>query len=157
MSGLKTSISQGSCLALMLIAIAACNREARAPVAESQAATPVTAANQPTTVKGCLRAGDAADTFVLTGERAARGQQTATYQLNPQQGVALADHVGQQVEVSGVIVAQQEVTAQTSAQPAGKATGTSGTPSVSTATELDLKQLNVHQIRKLDDSCPDEN
>jgi hypothetical protein len=134
----------------------ACNREQRAPVAESQAATPVQATNQPTTVKGCLRAGEAADTYVLTGERTAKGEQTATYELSAAPGVTLAAHVGRQVEVSGVIVAQQEVTTRTTAQPAEKAAGTSATPSVSTSTELQLRKLTVHQVRQIDDSCPDE-
>ena len=139
---------------LVTVALGACNREPQVPVAES-AATQAQSMNQPTTVKGCLRAGEAADTFVLTAEKAATGDQTATYQLQPSEGVALAEHVGRQVEVSGTVVAQQELTTQSSTQPADKSRGTSGTPAVSTTTELEIKKLNVGQVRRIDGSCPD--
>jgi hypothetical protein len=68
----------------------------------------------------------------------------------------LAEHVGKRVEVSGVLRAQQEVTARSSTEPAGKSTGTAGTPSVSTATELDIKQLHVDKVRAVDGDCPAE-
>ena len=45
---------------------AGCSREKTAPVAETQTQTPVRTDNQPVTVSGCLRAGEAAETFVLT-------------------------------------------------------------------------------------------
>jgi hypothetical protein len=108
------------------------------------------------TVKGCLRAGDASDTFVLTAAKTATGDQTATYQLQAMQGVSLAEHVGRQVEVSGVMVAQQEIASRSTTQPANKAAGTSGTPTVSTSTELDIKKLNVQEVRRIEGSCPDE-
>ena len=153
----QKSFLGGWCAALILAAAAsACNRGQQVPAAESQTATPVQATNQPTTVKGCLRAGDASDTFVLTTARSATGDPTATYQLRAPEGVSLSDHLGKQVEVSGVIVAQQEVASRSTSQPAGKATGTSGTPTVSTSTKLDVKQLNVQEIRRVSDSCPDE-
>jgi hypothetical protein len=141
----------------MLIAVAAltaCNRKEPQPAAETQTATPVQTANTPTTVTGCLRAGDASDTFVLTAARAATGEQTATYQLYPEQGVQLADHIGHQVVVTGVLRAQQEVQSRSTTEPAGKPTGTGGTPTVSTATALDIKQLNVQQVRPTAEKCP---
>ena len=141
------------CAAIIaIVAISGCNRKQRAPAAQSQAATGVQETNQPTTVKGCLRAGEAPDTYVLTGERTAPANQTATYQLQPAEGVALAEHIGKEVEVEGVIVAQQEITTQSSPQRA-KPTGTGGTPTVSSTTELDIKKLTVRSVRPIDDHC----
>ena len=155
MTGLKNVRGRGWCAVLVIVAAAAaCNRSERVPAAESQTATPVQTANQPTTVTGCLRAGEASDTYVLTTAKSATGEQTATYHLQPADGVSLAEHVGRQVEVSGVINAQQEVTTRSTTQPAGKATGTTGTPTVSTSTELDIKRLNVQQVRRIEGSCP---
>ena len=142
----------------MLIALGAataCNRKP-APASETQTATPVQTANAPTTVTGCLRAGDASDTFVLTAARAETGEQTATYQLHPDAGVKLADHVGHQIAVTGVLRAQQEVQTRSTTEPAGKPTGTGGTPTVSTATELAIKQLNVQQVRPTGEKCSDD-
>jgi hypothetical protein len=143
----------------MLIALGAataCNRKEAAPAAETQTATPVQTANAPTTVTGCLRAGDASDTFVLTAAQSETGEQTATYQLYPDAGVKLADHVGHEIAVTGVLRAQQEVQTRSTTEPAGKPTGTGGTPAVSTATELAIKQLNVQQVRPTGEKCPDE-
>jgi hypothetical protein len=137
-------------------AVGGCNRTQPAPAAETQTATPVQSANAPTTVTGCLRAGDGSETFVLTAARAATGEQTATYQLYPDQGVQLRDHIGHQVAVTGVLRAQQEMRSRSTTEPAGKPTGTGGTPTVSTATELDFKQLNVQQVRPTGEKCPDE-
>jgi hypothetical protein len=142
----------------MLIVVAAaggCNRRDRAPAAQRQTATPVQTTDSPTTVTGCLRAGDASDTFVLTTARTTDGQ-TATYQLHPVPGIRLAEHVGRQVEVSGALRAQQEVSTSSSSQPSGKPTGTAGTPKVSTATELDIKQMEVQQVRPVAEQCPEE-
>lgn len=141
-------------LAIALAAAGACNRSGQVPPAETQTATPLQTANTPTTVTGCLRAGDASNTFVLTAAQAATGQPTATYQLHPIEGVMLADHVGKQVEVSGVLRAQQEVTARSTTEAANKTAGTAGTPTVSTATELEIKQLNVQKVRPVDGECP---
>ena len=142
----------------MLIALSAataCNRKAP-PATETQTATPVQTANAPTTVTGCLRAGDASDTFVLTAARSETGEQTATYQLYPDAAVKLADHLGHQIAVTGVLRAQQEVQTRSTTEAAGKPTGTGGTPRVSTATELEIKQLNVQQVRPTGEKCPDE-
>jgi hypothetical protein len=90
---------------------------------------------------------------VLTAGRTSTGEQTATYQLHPTDGVILAEHVGKQVEVSGVLRAQQEVKTRSSTEPADKATGTAGTPTVSTTTELEVKQLNVQKVRPVEGNC----
>ncbi len=143
----------------MLISVAsltACNRKEPAPATETQTATPVQSANSPTTVTGCLRAGDASNTFVLTAARSATGEQTATYQLYPVDGVQLAEHIGHQVAVTGVLRAQQEIQSRSTTDPAGKPTGTAGTPTVSTATALDIKQMNVQQVRATEGECAEK-
>ena len=143
------------CVMLIIIAAAsACQRQDRTPSAQSQAASPMQTTSSPTTVTGCLRAGDASDTFVLTTARSTDGQ-TATYQLHPIPGIQLAEHVGRQVEVNGVLRAQQEVSTSSSTQPAGKPTGTAGTPEVSTSTELAVRQLEVQQVRPVGEHCPE--
>lgn len=157
MAELKNTRSKWCCGMLIAVAAAtACNRKEPAPAAETQTATPVQTANAPTTVTGCLRTGDASDTFVLTAARSTSGEQTATYQLHPADGVKLAEHVGQQVAVTGILRAQQEVQSRSTSQPAGKATGTAGTPTVSTSTELEIKQLNVQQVKPVGEKCPDD-
>jgi len=55
-----------------------------------------------------------------------------------------------------VLRAQQEVQSRSTTEPAGKPTGTGGTPTVSTATALDIKRLDVQQIRPTGEKCPDE-
>ena len=147
------------CLTLgALLTVTGCNRAKSMPAGESQAATPVQTTNTPTSVKGCLRAGDAAGTYVLTADRTTTGEQTATYQLQAAANVPLADHVGKQVEVSGVITTQQEVTTRTTPQAAKPAetAATTGRPTVSTATELDVRRMEVHQVRHLSANCVEE-
>ena len=151
--------SRWMCLALgALLTVIGCNRGKTVPAAESQTATPVQSTNSPMTVQGCLRAGDAAGTYVLTAARSATGEQTATYQVHAAPNVPLAEHVGKQVEVSGVITTQQAVTTQAMPQPAKPAdtAGTSGRPTVSTATELNMRRMDVQQIRHLGPNCPEE-
>ena len=147
------------CLALgALLTVTGCNRGKNVPAGESQAATPVQTTNSPTTVKGCLRAGDAAGTYVLTADRSASGEQTATYQLQAAANVPLAEHVGKQVEVSGTLTAQQEIATRTlpQSQKPADAAGTSGRPTVSTATELNVRRLEVSHVRHLGPNCSDE-
>jgi hypothetical protein len=128
----------------------ACARDDKAvPVAESQSQTPVQATNQPVTVTGCLRAGDAEGVFVLT----AGGAEGATYHLTGMKDLNLVDHIGRQVEVSGTVRAQQQTTSRAVATPESKATGTMGTPRIETTTELDVKHLDVAAVRPLGERC----
>ena len=144
------------CGMLVIVAAASgCQRRDRTPAAQSQSASAAQTTTMPTTITGCLRAGDASDTFVLTTARTTDGQ-TATYQLHPIPGIQLTEHVGRQVEVNGVLRSQQEVSTSSSTQPAGKPTGTAGTPEVSTSTELSVKQLEVQRVRPIGERCPDE-
>ncbi len=138
--------------AALVIPSAGCNRgEKTAPVSETQTQSPTVATNQPMTVTGCLRAGEAADTFVLTTS----GTDVATYNLVGREGINLADHVGHQVEVNGILVAQQ-ATASRSDAPAdsSRATGTAGgTPSVATRTTVDIRQFEVNTVRPTGQDC----
>lgn len=139
----------GACVA------GACGRSDQpVPPAEVQSQTAQTA-NQPTSISGCLKAGEAGDTFVLTAARTAGSGDTATYVLTGDAGVNLRDHVGRQVEVSGVVRAEQEVASRTGAQPAEKATGTTGAPKVETRTEVEVKRLQVSAVKPLGDKCDD--
>jgi hypothetical protein len=121
-----------------------------------QTQTPPQATNQPLTVAGCLRAGEASDTFVLTAsEQVTTPDRAGTYQLVAGQNVDLKAHIGQRVEVNGVLSGQQTAQTRAATAPAAgeQATGTSGTPKVSTTTELDIKRLEVSGVRQLSERC----
>jgi hypothetical protein len=149
-----SSRSAAAALLACALAAAACSSEPEVPPAQSQ-----TQSNQqlntPATVTGCLRAGEAADTFVLTASAATTTASTpATYQLDGTGGVNLSDHVGRRVEVTGIIADQQHIATREPARPADdKAAGTSGTPTVQTSTQLALRTLQVKQVRPADGSC----
>ena len=132
------------------------------PEVQTQAAQP---ANQPTTVNGCLKAGDAPDTFVVTAARTGGSSDTATYQLIGGQGVKLADHIGRSVQVSGVVRETQELESRARAdasQPAatsggagsgGEANAGGSKPVVETRTEVQIKRLEVSEIKPTGDRC----
>ena len=109
--------------------------------------------NKPVTLSGCMRAGEAAETFVLTTSATADGQAPATYQLAGASGVNLRDQIGNRVEVRGVVRTQQESQSHTSGPAANAPTGTSGTPRVDTTTEVDIKHLDVSNVRPLGQKC----
>ena len=149
----------GAVLAALLM-IAACGGADKSdPVAQTQTATPVQVVNQPVTISGCLRAGEATQTFVLTASQTSGAEQaeTATYQLHldPQaQSIDMQPHVGRMVEVSGVVRTEQEIANRAAAAPAGeRATGTAGTPTVQTTTTVALKQLEVSSVKPLGAEC----
>lgn len=134
---------------------AGCSRNGKksAPAAEVQTQTPMEQLNAPITVTGCLRAGDAPDTFVLTVARSTEGEQTATYQLRGGQADQLRDQVGKRLEVSGILSAQQRVGSLSTSNAVPKAKGTAGTPTVSTETEVNVRHLEVQSVRPLGDRC----
>ena len=139
----------------MAAGVTACNRsEDTRPVTEVQTQT-AQPTNQPVTVAGCLKAGEAADTYILTTARSGGSGETATYQLVGNQAGTMKDHVGHRVEVNGTIVAEQEIASTASALPADKerATGTAGTPKVQTKTEIEIRRLSVASVKPLDDKC----
>jgi hypothetical protein len=115
--------------------------------------------NQPTNVTGCLRAGDAANTFVLTTTATREGTVPATYHLTSADNLNLRDHVGKVVDISGIVAAQSQIATRDAAKPADNATGTAGspgTPTVQTGTRLNVQQLNVTNIRPTSESCPEQ-
>jgi hypothetical protein len=113
--------------------------------------------DRPMTVSGCLKAGEAENTFVLTAAQADGGGETATYQLVTRPDVNLRDQVGQMLQVSGTLQAQQSATAQTVAEPAetreDQPAGTTGTPKVQTRTDVTINQLTVDSVTALGEEC----
>jgi hypothetical protein len=132
---------------------AACNRSKSQPPTDRQVSGDARNPDVPITVTGCLRAGEASDTYVITQDAQNTGaQDTANYQLVGANGVDLRQHVGQRVQVSGVLAAQQEV-ASRSAASAQKPTGTSGTPTVQTQTQVDIRTLQVSSVNPQGGKC----
>ena len=141
-------------LFIVAAATAGCGREEPdVPPAQSQTQT-TQQPNVPTLVTGCLRAGDAANTFVLTTERSVDGSTPATYELHGSAGVNFADHVGKRIEVNGVLREQTQIATRDSRQPAEeKAAGTAGTPAVQTATTVSIRQLDVTTVKGTGGDC----
>ncbi len=141
----------------VVVALASgCSRsEKTTPVAESKTEHPVQQVNQAVTVTGCLRGGDAAETFVLTTSGTTDGTGPATYQLAGASGVTLRDHIGHRVEVNGIVRTQQQTETRAAGPAANSesATGTSGTPRVETRTEVDIKHLDVSNVKAVADTC----
>ena len=140
-------------LFIIFTGTAACSREAEVPPAQVQSQS-VRQADTPTVVTGCLKAGDAANTFVLTTAQTVDGTPAATYQLHGSGGVNLVDHVGKRIEVNGVVREQAQIATREPAQVAGeKATGTAGTPTVQTNTQLSIRQLDVSGVKAAGGDC----
>ena len=142
--------------AVLALGAAACNRTPQSSVvAETQTQT-AQKTNQPMTIAGCLKAGEAAGTYVLSAAATAGASgDTATYQLVGPQASNLQDHVGHRVEVNGTMQAHQEIASTSSPQPAAneRATGTTGTATVQTKTEIDIRRLAVTSVKPLGDKC----
>ena len=148
----------GGFVILTVIAVAApgCRRSEPSPPPAEVRSTAVQPANQPTTIKGCLKAGDAPDTFVVTAAKTEGSTETATYNLVGSAGVNLADHIGRPVEVSGVIKQAQELATRDRVEPTQPAatSGSAGKPVVETRTEVDIKRLEVSSIKRMsNDHC----
>jgi hypothetical protein len=134
------------------LTVAACNRTQAGP--ETQTTTAVQPTTASVTATGCLRAGLAENTFVLTTP-ASDSSETSTYQLNSHD-VKLRDYVGQQVRVSGTLRSEEQV-ASSGTDVVGKpAKGTTGTPTIETKTELDVKQMTVSSVTPSGDRCAPE-
>ena len=80
---------------------------------------------------------------------------TTTYQLTGSK-VSLRDYAGQQVRVSGTVRAEQEVASRGVPETEKRAKGTSGTPTVETNTELDVKQMTVDSVESTGERCAAE-
>ena len=132
-----------------------CGSDPEVPPAESQSAV-TRDVERPTTVTGCLKAGDAANTYVLTTAQTVDGTPAATYHLTGTDkiNVNLQDHVGSRIEATGVVEQQSEIASRQPAQPADDTRGTSGTkPSVQTGTELSIRRMNVTTVRAVGSEC----
>ena len=130
-----------------LVVIAACGREEPAPAATTVTQSPQQEMTVPTTVTGCVRAGETADTFVLTTAQTTGGQ-TATYRLVGTGDLNLREHIGRRVEIQGVVRSGQSVALRSTTDEVPPASGTGGQkPAVSTSTELELKELQVREVR----------
>ena len=153
----RNHLTAGLCLVAVAYGAAACrsNKKDTTPVAQIQTQTPPQTVNEPVTVTGCLRAGDASDTFVLTASETKDGTTPATYVLSSSNnGVNLRDNVGERVEVSGVLKTEQQVSTVTpAAPPANKPTGTAGTPTVETQAQLDMRHLAVNSMNRIGGHC----
>jgi hypothetical protein len=135
----------------------ACRSKGEAP-SETQVTSDVRTPAAPMTVAGCLRAGNLADTYVLTQDAASTGaQQTANYQLVGADGVDLRKYIGQRVQVDGVLATQQEVDSRSAPAPARKAedkpTGTAGKPTVQTETQVDIRTMQVKSVNPQGGKC----
>ena len=139
-----------------LTACLACGRSGEeVPPLETQTVTPPQPAATPERVQGCLRAGEASGTFVLTAGAADTQMSAATYQLL---GTAesLQPHIGKRVEVTGTIVAEQTAQSQGATLPADdRAKGTAGTPTVQSTTRVELKRLQVSGVTPGAGECHD--
>lgn len=133
---------------------AACGKGKKEAPSETQVSGDVRTPNAPMTVSGCLRAGEASDTYVLTQEASVSGTaDNANYHLVGVQGVNLRDHIGERVQVSGVLASQQEVATRSAPSQQDKATGTAGTPTVQTQTQVDLRTLQVNSVNPQGGKC----
>ena len=142
------------CCSAMLVSGGCSSEPPAAPPAEATVQTPAVPQNNPMTLTGCLRAGEATDTFVMTTAQTQDSAETATYHLTGVQGLNLRDHIGQQVEVSGVVRSEQEMASASPSRPADeRATGTTGTPTVQTRTQLQVRQFEVSSIKPSGGKC----
>ena len=135
--------------------VTACSREeAQPPAAQVQSQTATQPLNTPESVTGCLRAGDAADTFVLMTSQTEDGRAPATYQVIGTSGVNLTEHVGHRVAVTGIVREQQTATSATTPAPAtDKPQGTSGTPTVQTTATLQMRRMEAATVQRAAGDC----
>lgn len=150
---MKTASTTAAALAIvasLLFATSGCTRKQQtAPVAQSQTQSSE-ATNQPATVFGCVRAGEASDTFVLT----TAGENPVTYHLVGGDADTLRKQVGHQAEITGTVTAQQETATRSSAPAEHRAAGTSGTtPTVRIQTQVNMRELQVSSVRRTGTDC----
>jgi len=129
---------------------AACNRKPQVP--EEQTTTGEQPRAQAITAIGCLKAGLAENTFVLNTAKSDGSFETTTYQLIAPTRLSLRDHVNHQVEVGGMLRAEERIASKGTVQEE-PAKGTTGTPTIETTTQLDLKKLDVTSIKPISAEC----
>jgi hypothetical protein len=126
------------------------------PALEQQSVTPAQATATAETVQGCLGAGETEGSYVLTAGAGDTLSDAATYQLEGDLG-SLAEHIGRRIEVTGTVVSAQVARSRGAVMPAGEEpTGTSGTPTVQSTTEVEIKRLQVDSVTPVDADCGEE-
>lgn len=148
---MRSLVLSSTAAALLLTSAACTGQEANKPP-EATATSAPEARNQPVTVTGCLRAGEAANTFVLMAPASETSPEPATYALV---GTAadLGDHVDRRVEIAGTLASEQEARSSTSAVEEDKPKGTTGTPTVETQTKVEVRRIKVDTVRPLGEEC----
>lgn len=152
---MKATRMIGAIVTGLVIAVTACNKTKSELPNESQVTGDVRNPGVPMTVAGCLRAGEFADTYVLAQDQESSAQETANYQLVGGQGVDLRKHIGERVQVVGVLASQQEVASRSTPEQQ-KPTGTSGTPTVQTETRVDVRTLQVNSVNPQGEKCEEK-
>ena len=143
--------------AVSLAAQAPASQEKPQPTAGQAPAAQSSAAEKSITLKGCLRAGDTPDSFVLanaapasatTGTSGAAAPAAAAPKtvrlIGSPAGTNLKDHVGHTVEISGMIAPAKSSTPSATSTPAPGAAGASSGASES---------LNVKNVKHVDAKC----
>jgi hypothetical protein len=138
-------------IACAVLALSACNRKPSST--EVQTKTAVQRNGDPVELTGCLKRGVLADdTFVLLVSQKNGSGGTATYDVVAPAGIQLGDQVGQQVEVKGTLQSEQ-VASSEGAVRERPAKGTSGTPTVETKTDLDVRRVDATSVRPIGAAC----
>jgi hypothetical protein len=133
------------------LALGACNRKPEAP--EIQTTQAVQRNGEPVQLTGCLKRGVVADdTFVLLVAQKDASGGTATYELIAAPGVSFGDQVGQQVEVTGTLQGEQIASSEGAAREQA-AKGTSGTATVQTKTDLDVRRVAATSLKPIGAAC----
>jgi hypothetical protein len=133
------------------LALCACNRKPAAP--EVQTTQAVQRQGNPVELTGCLKRGVLADdTFVLLVSQKDGSGGTATYDLITPAGLDLRDQVGQQVAVKGTLQGEQ-IASSEGATRERAAKGTSGTPTVETKTDLDVRRVDATSVKPIGAAC----
>jgi hypothetical protein len=145
-------IQAGLTAGTLILALGACNRQ-KSTVPELQTTTGVQSKSEPMTVEGCLKSGMADQTLVLAASKTEGAFQTATFQLMGPERLNLRDYIGQRVEVSGTLVAEEQVTSIGDTAEQKPATGTAGTPTVGTTSHVAIKRLNVDSVKPSGQRC----
>src|SRR5689334_12264924 len=109
MNRISTAVRTAVGITVFAAATTGCNRNASGP--ELRTTSGLQPRQEAITVDGCMREGLAEKTFVLTADnQGSTTTPTSTYQLAANgDSVALGDYVGQEVEVSGTLRAEQKV------------------------------------------------
>jgi hypothetical protein len=138
-------------IACAVLALGACNRKTAAR--EVQTTATVERSGDPVQLSGCLKSGVLADnTFVLLVSQKNGSGGTATYDVIPAAGVDLRDQIGQQVEVTGTLQGGQVASSEGAARESAPK-GTSGTPTVETKTDVDIRRVAATSVKPIGAAC----